>query len=160
MTRETATYTCPQCRRQIRVLADEIGDHPCSCGWDPEYENEGDGEDMEMNIIEKLRELIGDEYEGQAWDEVHEEVDAILDTYHPRGYSVECVDEEFEDGGRWTNYKTNVYRVEQDGQVAYFSIWREVPATECQDGGDFMVAIEEVVPEEVIVTKYVPGRAA
>lgn len=113
-----------------------------------------------MSVIEKIRELIGDEYEGQAWDEVHEEVDAILDTYNPRGYSVECVDEEFEEGGRWTNYKTNIYRVEQDGQVAHFSIWREVPATECQDGGDFMVAIEEVVPEEVTVIRYVSGRAA
>lgn len=35
MERETATYTCPQCRRQIRTLADEAGDHGCSCGWEP-----------------------------------------------------------------------------------------------------------------------------
>ncbi|MDR9852942.1 hypothetical protein RJP21_04925 [Paenibacillus sp. VCA1] len=160
MAHETATYTCPQCRRQICVLADEYGDHPCSCGWDPDYENEGDGEDMETNVIEKLRELIGDGYEGEAWDEVHEDVDAILGVYKPKGYSVKRVDEEFEDGGRWSNYKTTVYRVEQDGQVAHFSVWREEPATEMQDGMDLALQINEVVPEEVTVIKYVPGRAA
>ncbi|WP_010495022.1 hypothetical protein [Paenibacillus elgii] len=51
--REVATYTCPACRRKIRVLADEYGDHGCICGWagpgedDPdvdEDETEGDGE--------------------------------------------------------------------------------------------------------------------
>jgi hypothetical protein len=40
------TYQCPQCRRQIRTLDDEYGDHGCPCGWGPyeesEYENEGD----------------------------------------------------------------------------------------------------------------------
>ncbi|GGF88192.1 hypothetical protein [Paenibacillus abyssi] len=35
MNRETATYRCPQCRRQHRVLADEYGDHGCICGWEP-----------------------------------------------------------------------------------------------------------------------------
>lgn len=33
--RETATYTCPQCRRRIVVLADEYGDYGCACGWEP-----------------------------------------------------------------------------------------------------------------------------
>lgn len=112
------------------------------------------------NVIEKLRELIGTGYEGEAWDEVHEEVDVILDAYKPKGYSVKCVDSEFEDGGRWSNYQTNVYRVEQDGQVAHFSVWREVPATESQDGMDLALEINEVVPEEVTVIKYVRGRAA
>jgi len=114
-----------------------------------------------MSVIEKIRGLIGDEYEGQAWDEVHEEVDAILDRFNPQGYSTKCVSEEFEDGGRWTNYKTNVYEVvEDDGKTACFSVWREVPATECQDGGDFMVSITEVVPQPVVTMKYVPGRSA
>ncbi|WP_068616517.1 hypothetical protein [Paenibacillus tuaregi] len=113
------------------------------------------------NVIAKLRELIGDEYEGQAWDETHEAVDVILGAYKPEGYAVGCVDEEFEDGGRWTNFKTNVYRVEQpDGQVSHFRICREVPATECQEGGDFCVSIDEVVPEEVTVIKYISARAA
>jgi|GEM_PF-3132313 len=35
MERETAAYTCPQCRRQLRTLADEYGDHGCICGWEP-----------------------------------------------------------------------------------------------------------------------------
>lgn len=38
MERETATFTCPKCRRQSRVLADEYGDHGCPCGWDPAEE--------------------------------------------------------------------------------------------------------------------------
>ncbi|WP_404303544.1 hypothetical protein [Paenibacillus sp. DP01] len=66
------------------------------------------------NVIEKLRELIGNEYEGEAWDETHEEVDAILDRYKPVGYTSERVDSSFEDGGRWTNYQTDVYRITQD----------------------------------------------
>ncbi|RCX22907.1 hypothetical protein DFP94_101496 [Fontibacillus phaseoli] len=33
--RKTATYTCSECRRQIRTLADEYGDHGCICGWGP-----------------------------------------------------------------------------------------------------------------------------
>jgi hypothetical protein len=112
------------------------------------------------NVIEKLRELIGDGYEGQAWDEVHEEVDGILDAYKPQGYTTSCVDSEYEDGGRWTNYKTDVYEVKQGDETAYFSVWREVPATELQDGGDFMVGIEEVVPQEVTVIEYISKEAA
>jgi hypothetical protein len=30
-----ATYTCPECGRKIRTLADEYGDHGCICGWEP-----------------------------------------------------------------------------------------------------------------------------
>lgn len=36
MERETATYRCPECRRQIRTLADEYGEHGCICGWEPD----------------------------------------------------------------------------------------------------------------------------
>lgn len=47
------TYQCPQCRRDIRTLDDEYGDHGCPCGWEPyeeadslaEHENEGDDEE-------------------------------------------------------------------------------------------------------------------
>lgn len=39
MERESASYTCPNCRNRIITLADEYGDHPCGrCGWEP-YEN-------------------------------------------------------------------------------------------------------------------------
>lgn len=34
--RESSTYTCPSCRRQIRTLADEYGDYGCICGWQPQ----------------------------------------------------------------------------------------------------------------------------
>jgi hypothetical protein len=112
------------------------------------------------NVIEKLRELIGEGYEGEAWDETHEEVDALLDIRR-KGYTSENVESTFEDGGRWTNYKTDVYRVTQDGgEVAYFQIGREVPATEMQDGMDFSVTIDEVVPKEVVRVEYVYGRSA
>lgn len=40
MDRETTTYKCPQCRRQIRTLAEEHGEHGCSCGWEPESKYE------------------------------------------------------------------------------------------------------------------------
>jgi DNA-directed RNA polymerase subunit RPC12/RpoP len=40
MERETASYKCPNCRRTIIVLADEYADHPCSCGWDPDHDEE------------------------------------------------------------------------------------------------------------------------
>lgn len=113
------------------------------------------------NVIEKLRELIGDGYEGEAWDETHEDVELILEPYKPEGYTVTNVESTFEDGGRWTNYKTEVYRVTQDdGKVAYFRVDREVPATEMQDGGDFSVSIDEVVPKEVVRIEYVYGRSA
>lgn len=35
-----ASYKCPKCGRLIRTLADEAGDHGCSCGYDPEAERE------------------------------------------------------------------------------------------------------------------------
>lgn len=46
MERETTTFTCPQCRRRSTALADEYGDHGCSCGWDPDND-ENETEDDE-----------------------------------------------------------------------------------------------------------------
>lgn len=113
------------------------------------------------NVIETLRKLIGDGYEGEAWDRTHESVDNVLDDYKPEGYTVTNVESTMEDGGRWTNYKTDVYRVTQDdGKLAYFQVGREVPATEMQEGGDFSVTIDEVVPKEVVRVEYVYGRSA
>lgn len=48
MEREIATYTCPECRRRLTVLADEYGDHGCPCGWEPyadEYDDEEEDEE-------------------------------------------------------------------------------------------------------------------
>ena len=62
---------------------------------------------------------------------------------------------EFEDGGRWSNYKTTVYELTaDDGEKAYFQVWKEVPATEMQEGCDFTTSVSEVVPYDVTVTKY------
>jgi hypothetical protein len=47
-----------------------------------------------------------------------------------------------------------------DGKVAHFSVNRERPATEMQEGGDFTFEFAEVVPQEVTVIRYVLGRAA
>ena len=45
MERETATWTCPNCRIRNRTLADEAGDHPCGrCGWEPYAEREAEDE--------------------------------------------------------------------------------------------------------------------
>jgi hypothetical protein len=106
------------------------------------------------NVIEKLRELSGTE--GVNWDEAREEIDNIIGAYKPEGYTVEHVHHDFEEGGRWHNIETDVYKVEQNGEVAYFELWREVPATEFQEFMDLAYGFYEVVPKEVTVIKYVP----
>lgn len=103
-----------------------------------------------MVAITVLRKHI--DKQGEVWDEAYEEVTVVLDRYG------EQVDETYEDGGRWTNYRTTVYRVSESEEVAYFSLWRELPATESQDGGDFSYELSEVVPQEVTVTRYVAKK--
>jgi hypothetical protein len=104
------------------------------------------------NVIEKLRELSGTE--GVNWDDAYEEIDSIIDAYKPKGYTVYRVYHEFEEGGRWYNIETDVYKVEQNGEVAYFELWREVPASEIQEGMDLSYGFYEVVPSEVTVIRY------
>ncbi|CAM2953964.1 hypothetical protein PASE110613_09335 [Paenibacillus sediminis] len=163
MERETTTYTCPQCRRQSRVLADEYGDHGCPCGWEPDYDEGGDDGRVE-NVIEKLRELEA-KVDAERWPIVGDgnwrEIADILDAYEPEGYEIDVVAEKFGGGGRWFTTEDITYKVTQsDGKVAYFSVNRERPATEMQEGGDFSYGIREVVPKEVTVIKYVAGRSA
>ncbi|MCU6709313.1 hypothetical protein M6D81_11405 [Paenibacillus sp. J5C_2022] len=111
------------------------------------------------SVIEMLRKHVGKQ--GEVWDEAYEEIDVAFDGYLSgedgvSPYTAEKVDEEFEDGGRWSNYRTTVHKIEEEsGTVAYFSLWRELPATEIQDGGDFSYELDEVVPREVTVTRYV-----
>jgi hypothetical protein len=104
------------------------------------------------NVIETLRELDGKE--GGIWDDDYDTIDTILDTYNPKGYTVKTVYHDFEEGGRWYNIKTDVYKVEQNGEVAYFELWREVPASELQEGMDLSWGFYEVVPREVTVIRY------
>ena len=105
------------------------------------------------NVIEKLRELSGTE--GVNRDENREKIEEIIEAYRPKGYTVEHVHHEFEEGGRWNNIEADVYKVEQNGEVAYFELWREVPATEMQAGMDLSYGFYEVVPKEVTIIKYV-----
>lgn len=111
-----------------------------------------------MDVIDKLRELVG---EGRVGDPKWDEIDEILDAYNPEGYEVREVSTRHGASGRWTTSDTTVCKVAQlDGKVAHFAVWREFPATEMQEGGDFAYSMAEVVPREVTVIKYVPGRAA
>lgn len=66
------------------------------------------------------------------------------------------VDETFEDGGRWSNYRTRVFRGRVAGEgFVYVEVTDELPATEMQDGGDFMdPEIMRVYPHEVTTTVY------
>ncbi|MRD36478.1 hypothetical protein GH882_10990 [Bacillus thuringiensis] len=66
------------------------------------------------------------------------------------------VHSEYEDGGRWSNYETKVYRFWHNSEFVYFQVSKEVPATEMQDGGDFGdPEIGQVYPKEVTTTIYV-----
>ena len=66
-----------------------------------------------------------------------------------------CVHEEFEEGGRWSNYETKVYRHWHDSEFVYISIHKEVPASESQDGGDFQEPeINVVYPHKIETTVY------
>ncbi|WP_010495019.1 hypothetical protein [Paenibacillus elgii] len=118
-----------------------------------------------MDVIEKLRELstkvnVSKYGEVSVGDENWRAIDDILDVYKPEGYEVDEVQTEFDEGGRWTNVETVVYKVtENSGAEAYFRVWREVPATEMQDGGDFTFGIREVEPLEVTVLQYVAKEA-
>lgn len=108
---------------------------------------------LSINIIERLRKLQC--AEGEVRDANHEAICGVIEAYRPDGYSVEKVHNEFEEGGRWSNYKINVYKIDCDGEVAYFELWEEVPASEMQEGGDFSYGFYEVVPKEVTVVQYV-----
>ena len=66
------------------------------------------------------------------------------------------VHSEYEDGGRWSNYETKVYRFWHNSESVYYQISKEVPATEIQEGGDFGdPEITQVYPKEVTTTIYV-----
>ncbi len=108
-----------------------------------------------MSIIEKLRELCGGN--GHI-DETFHEIDGILDAYKPNGYTAKDIKTEFDEGGRWSNWKTTIYKVTEGDDEAYFSFDREVPATECQEGMDLSYSFYEVVPQEVTIIQYVAKK--
>ncbi|MFL1672162.1 hypothetical protein [Paenibacillus dendritiformis] len=117
-----------------------------------------------MSVIAQLREIVAEIdasiYVGSIGDKNWEKIDGIIDEYEPQGYTMTCVDTRFEEGGRWANEEIDVYKITEDnGDVAYFEIRREVPATEMQDGGSFSFWIDEVEPRQVTITKYFPKEA-
>lgn len=70
--------------------------------------------------------------------------------------SMDEVDETFEEGGRWSNYRTRVFRgrVASEGNV-YVEVLDEIPATEMQEGSDFMEPeFRRVYPHKVTATVY------
>lgn len=63
--------------------------------------------------------------------------------------------ESFSEGGRWSNYKTAVHRVEsEEGDEFFFEEVREVPSTEFQEGGYFSYEFNEVRKMRKTVTVY------
>lgn len=108
-----------------------------------------------MSVIKRIRELNGfSDYTGHYSDskanDVKEEVEYLL--YDAKAKEV---DNSFAEGGRWSNYESTVYKIEENGETMYVQITEEVPATEQQEGGDFLYEIDEVVPKEVTVIQYV-----
>ena len=103
---------------------------------------------QKTNYIEQLRKYDG--FSDYTDNEKVREIDDLLYDSDARE-----VDNSFQDGGRWSNYETTVFKVQEHGEVAYFKEVREVPATEMQEGGYFTYFFTEVVPKEVTVVKYV-----
>lgn len=115
-----------------------------------------------MSYIEELR-ALGD-FDGTSSDysDRDEKLDEIEDLiyYNPmfskKPFTVEVVDEKFEDLGRWSNYETKVFKIIENDVVAYFEYGTETPATESQDGMDCSYHFQEVLPVPVTKFKYVP----
>lgn len=105
-----------------------------------------------MSVIEKLRSFHG---ANGLQDDIYYEIDDLLDVYKPVGYTSKEIETEFEEGGRWSNWKTVIYKVTENGTEAYFSFGQEVPASECQEGMDLSYDFVEVIPKEVTVIQYV-----
>ncbi|MCP6682955.1 hypothetical protein [Bacillus nakamurai] len=108
-------------------------------------------------IIEELRGYgdVDGILEYGSGDRTFWSINELLYDYKPEGYSSQEVYNTFEECGRWSNYETSVYEVNEGGEIAYFELGVERPATECQDGMDLSYHFREVVPQEVTVIKYV-----
>lgn len=79
--------------------------------------------------------------------EIYEDIDSIL-------YNASVVDEEHGEGGRWHVNRKKVYKLEENGEVAYFAVDEDLPATEQQDGGDYEWSMYEVEPKEIKTIIY------
>jgi hypothetical protein len=120
-------------------------------------------EDDNMSFIEELRalgsfdgEITG--YSRRDYDERLDTVEELTDynpRYSKRPYTVKLVEDNIEDHGRWSDYRTRVFKVEEDGEVAYFEYGCERPASEMQEGMDLSYHFQEVVAVPITTFKYV-----
>lgn len=104
-----------------------------------------------MNLIEKLREVGSFTVDTSYYRRDDENRELYEELVYGGGKRVHS---EFENGGRWSNYETKVYKVTEGEETAYFEVFEEVPATESQEGGDYEADVYEVTPYEVMVVKY------
>lgn len=102
-----------------------------------------------MSIISKLRNYHG--ANGFIFDGQYYIIQELL-----RSSGGKLVDKEFKEGGRWTNFKSEVYKITGNNEVAYFKLIKEEPATEIQEGMDCEYDFIEVIPKEVITYEYIP----
>jgi len=121
-----------------------------------------DGLLLKLYVME-LAEYSLDDVFGKTKEDFELEVDGLsayakAELISSRG---ELVDESFEEGGRWSNYRVRVFRFYYyddsygEGDFIYVRVTEEVPATEMQEGGDFMEPeIEQVYPHKIETTVY------
>jgi hypothetical protein len=106
-----------------------------------------------MSLVEyetdKIFEKSKEDFEQELAEWTAKERAELIESYG------KIVDESFEKGGRWSNFTTTVYEFWHNREFVYISITREVPATEAQEGGDFMdPEIEQVYPHKIETTIY------
>jgi len=111
---------------------------------------------LKLYVME-LAEYSLDDVFGKTKEDFKREVDGLsayakAELISSRG---KLVDESFEEGGRWSNYRIRVFRFYHQGDFIYVRVTEEVPATEMQEGGDFMEPeIEQVYPHKIETTVY------
>lgn len=101
-------------------------------------------------MVDKLIYEIESYFTSDNYD--NERLCEVIDMMEDHGT---VVDNSFEEGGRWSNYETNVYAVEvPNDDTRYYALTQEVPATEMQDGGDHSWGFKEVHRKEKTVIVY------
>lgn len=102
-------------------------------------------------LIEKIRKMIKEHEDSCYYGDMEDVRDLILGIDH-RKYNI--VYSESEDvGDRWLINEVKVYKINTGEEEVYFKVIEEVGRTEYQRNGGTIV--EEVVPKQVIVTRYV-----
>lgn len=106
-----------------------------------------------MSVLKKIRDSIKKHQESCYYGEMKDTEEMLRKLW--REGKADIVKTKTEDrGNRWTKYEISIYKVESDGETAYFEVEEEVGKTEAQSDGGIMV--EEVKPKEIIIIEYVP----